>query len=113
MRKTFYLLALAVALSCAARADDWTGNLIDAVCHEQNEPTVSCDATSATTTFALDVSGTIYKLDPAGNVKAAAALKYRAPAVSDPSNPASNVVKAKITGTEAARIIVVETISLQ
>jgi hypothetical protein len=111
--RTLCLLALVTGLSVTAHADDWTGNLLDAVCSEQKEHTVPCDATAETTAFALDVSGTIYKLDPAGNVKAAAALKYRAPSMSDPSKPESTAVKAKITGTEAANTIVVDTISLQ
>ena len=72
-----------------------------------------CDANSATTVFALDVSGKIYKLDPVGNTKAAAALKYRAAPAPDASGQTSTVVKAKITGAEGGGIIVVETISLQ
>jgi hypothetical protein len=110
MRKT---LILAAFFCLTAFADDWSGKLVDAVCAEQKEHTVSCDATGATTAFALDVSGTIYKLDPAGNVKAAAALKYRAQPASNPSTPTSTEIKARITGTEAAKTIVVETISLQ
>jgi hypothetical protein len=113
MKKVLSVLALAAALSITAFADDWTGNLVDAVCSEQKEKTVPCDANGSTTTFALDVTGKLYKLDPAGNTKAAAALKYRAAPVPDASGNLPTVVKAKITGTEGGGIIVVETISLQ
>ena len=104
-------------MATTALADDWTGKLIDATCSEQqqHEKTVSCDATAQTTVFALDVTGKIYKLDAGGNLKAATALKYRAspPDPSDKPKPESREVKAKITGTEAAGTIVVETIALQ
>jgi hypothetical protein len=100
-----------LSLSIMAWAEDWSGKLIDATCHDQQqqEKTVSCDATLATTAFALDVQGKVYKLDAPGNAKAATALKYRA-VPSDPS--ASNEVKAKVTGTEAGGMILVETIGL-
>ena len=97
----------------ALYADDWAGNLVDGVCSDQKEKTVPCDANGSTTVFALDVGGKIYKLDPAGNAKAAAALKYRAAPVPDASGHVPMEVKAKITGTEGGGIIVVETISLQ
>lgn len=113
MRRVLYLLVLAVGASLTAYADDWTGDLVDAVCAQQQEKTVPCDATLSTTVFALDVSGKIYKLDPAGNAKAAAALKYRAAPVPDASGHVPTEVKAKITGTEGGGIIVVETISLE
>ena len=113
MRRVLYLLVVAATLSLTAYAEDWTGNLVDAVCAEQKEKTVPCDATGATTVFALDVAGKIYKLDPVGNTKAAAALKYRAAPVPDASGHVPTAVTAKIAGTEGGGIIVVETISLQ
>jgi hypothetical protein len=113
VKRALYLLALASALSLTVYADDWTGNLVDAVCAQQQEKTIPCDATAATTVFALDVSGKIYKLDPVGNTKAAAALKYHAAPVPDASGHVPTAVPAKITGTEGGGIIVVETISLQ
>jgi hypothetical protein len=113
VKRVLYLLVLATGLSLTAYAEDWTGNLVDAVCADQKEKTVPCDASGATTVFALDVAGKIYKLDPVGNTKAAAALKYRAAPVPDASGQLPTIVKAKITGTEGGGIIVVETISLQ
>lgn len=115
MKRISLLLALVAGLSTAAHAEDWSGKLIDATCNDQRaqEKTVSCDATSTTTAFALDVSGKIYKLDAGGNSKAATALKYRAIPVSDPSGQQSKEVRAKVTGTEAGGMILVETIGLQ
>jgi len=104
-------------MTIPAFADDWSGKLIDATCsdQQQHEKTVSCDATAQTTVFALDVTGKIFKLDAGGNQKAATALKFRAspPDSADKSKPESREVKAKITGTEAAGTIVVESITLQ
>jgi len=114
MKRFLGAAVLLGSLSIAAMAEDWSGKLIDATCNDQreHEKTISCDATKATTAFALDVSGKIYKLDAAGNAKAATALKYRAD-TPDPSNPQSTEVKAKVTGTEAGGMILVENIGLQ
>lgn len=78
MKTIFCVVALILGFSVGARAEDWTGNLIDSVCYGLPEKTVPCDATTATTAFALDVMGKIFKLDATGNAKAAAAMKYRA-----------------------------------
>jgi hypothetical protein len=114
MRNLLYALVLLAGLSMTAWCEDWTGKLLDATCkdQQQTEKTVSCDATKATTAFALDVSGKIFKLDEPGNAKAATALKYRAEP-SDASKPGSTEVKAKVTGTEAGGMILVETVGLQ
>jgi hypothetical protein len=114
MRNSLYALILLAGLSMTAWSEDWTGKLIDATCNDQqqHEKTISCDATKATTAFALDVSGKIFKLDEPGNAKAATALKYRADPA-DPSKGSSTEVKAKITGTEAGGMILVETVGLQ
>lgn len=115
MKRILWVPVLSIGLSIAAQAEDWVGRLIDAACNDQREQekTVSCGATSATTAFALDVSGKIYKLDAAGNAKAATALKYGADPASDPSGHQSKEVSAKVTGTEAGGMILVETIGLQ
>jgi hypothetical protein len=115
MKKMLSILALSMGLSMAAHAEDWTGKLIDATCNDQRdkEKTVSCDATSQTTAFALDVSGKIFKLDAGGNTKAAVALKYRANSPSDPAKPKPAGLQANVTGTEAGGMILVESIGLQ
>jgi len=114
MRNSLYALVLLAGLSMTAWSEDWTGKLIDATCNDQQqqEKTISCDATKSTTAFALDVMGKIFKLDNPGNAKAAMALKYRADP-SDPSKVGSTEVKAKVTGTEAGGMILVETVGLQ
>jgi hypothetical protein len=115
MKMTLRLLALMTGLSMAAFAEDWTGKLIDATCNDQRaqEKTVSCDANAATSVFALNVAGKIYKLDPTGNSKAAAALKYRVGAPSAPQPVPVSEVRATVTGTEAGGMIMVEKVGLQ
>ena len=114
MKRTLWAIALFAGLVVAAHAEDWTGKLIDVTCHEQKEQekTVSCAANGATTVFALNVGGTIYKLDAAGNVKAAAALKYRASPAPGAAGSQTGVM-ATISGTEAGGMILVDSIGLQ
>jgi hypothetical protein len=54
----------------------------------------------------------MYKLDDAGNVKAAEALKNRADRT-DPNAPPSTMVSARITGTLNGDTVKVETIDVQ
>ena len=115
MKQTLYIMALSAALSLSAFAGDWSGKLIDATCNDQRQQTkaASCDATSATTSFAIDVSGKIYKLDAAGNSKAATALKDRADRSTDPAKALSGALTAKVSGTEKEGVIAVESIEVQ
>ncbi len=113
MRRALFVLAFSAVFSMLALAENWSGKLLDATCYDQQKKAASCDATSATTAFALDASGTIYKLDADGNSKAADALKNRADRAADPSKPASTHVMAKVQGTEKAGIITVESIDVQ
>jgi hypothetical protein len=112
MRKMPLLFALSVGFSTLALAENWSGNLLDASCYDKQKSAESCDATSTTTAFALNVSGTIYKLDPSGNSKASTALKNRADR-SDPAKPQSTTVAAKVVGTEKSGMIAVENIEVQ
>lgn len=95
-----------------ALAESWSGTLLDSSCYDQQKKADSCAATSATTSFALDVSGTVYKLDHSGNMKAATALKDRADR-SDPNQPQATTVAAKVDGTEKGGTISVDTITIQ
>lgn len=113
MRRLLSLLALSAVFSMLALADSWSGKLLDATCYDQQKKVAGCDATSTTTAFALEVSGTVYKLDPAGNSKAATALKNRADRAVDPTKPESKQVMAKIDGTEKGGVITVENIDIQ
>jgi hypothetical protein len=96
-----------------ALADSYSGKLLDATCYDQQKKAAACDATSTTTAFALEASGTVYKLDAAGNAKAADALKSRADRATDPSKSQAKQVMAKVDGTEKGGIITVEKIDVQ
>ena len=64
--------------------------------------------------FALMVSDKPFTLDQTGNTKASEAFKNRADRASDPSQPPSTAVTAKITGTkDGDNILKVETVELQ
>ena len=95
-----------------ALAANYSGKLLDASCYDQQKKADSCNATSSTTAFAIEVSGTVYKLDSAGNTKASAAIKNRADR-SDPSKPQSGEIIAKVDGAEKGGIISVESIEVQ
>src|SRR5450759_193897 len=99
MRRSVMLFTLLAGFSALALAESWQGRLVD--------------PTSSTTMFALVASDKAYKLDGAGNSKAATALKSRADRSSDPATPASAQVMAKITGTKDGQNLKVDTIDLQ
>jgi hypothetical protein len=113
MRKILSVLTLSTVFSILALADTWSGKLLDAGCYDQQKKAAACDATSTTTAFALEASGTVYKLDAAGNSKAAAALKNRSDRATDPSKPEAKQVMAKVDGTEKGGNITVESIEVQ
>lgn len=113
MRRVLSLLALSAVFTLLALADSYSGKLLDATCYDQQKKAAACDATSTTTTFALEASGTVYKLDAGGNAKAADALKNRSDRATDPSKPQPKQVMAKVGGTEKGGIITVESIDVQ
>jgi hypothetical protein len=112
MRRFLSTAALFGFFSVAALAETYSGKLLDASCYDQQKKATACDATSTTTSFALDASGMVYKLDSAGNSKASAALKNRADRV-DPTKPQSKEAMAKIEGTEKGGTITVTSIDIQ
>lgn len=112
MRRFVSTAALFGVFSMAALAESYSGRLLDASCYDQQKKASACDVTSTTASFAIDASGTVYKLDSAGNTKASAALKNRADRV-DPSKPQSKQVMAKIDGTEKGGTITVSSIDVQ
>jgi hypothetical protein len=112
MRRLLLPITLFAVFSTWAVAASYSGKLLDASCYDQQKKAASCDATSNTTSFALEVSGTVYKLDSAGNAKAATALKNRADR-SDPGKPQPKDVMAKVDGTEKGGIITVENVAVQ
>jgi hypothetical protein len=113
MRRVLFLTAFSALFSMLALAESWSGKLLDATCYDQQKKVAGCDVTSTTTAFALEASGTVYKLDADGNSKASTALKNRADRAADPSKPESKQVMAKVQGTEKGGIIAVESIDVQ
>jgi len=118
MRKLFGLAAISALFAFAAPPETYSGRLLDAHCVMQKTPSTSakssaCDPTSNSTTFALNVSGKMYRLDDAGNAKVIEAMKSRADREKDPSMPASTMVNAKATGTLEGDVLQVDTIQVQ
>ncbi len=115
MKKTVWILAAGAVFSILAFAENWSGKLIDETCNAQKEQTkaASCDATSATTSFAIDVAGKIYKLDAAGNTKAASALRSRADRSANPDKPMTGAITAKVSGTEKDGVISVDAVNVE
>jgi hypothetical protein len=115
--KTIAKLGLALGVVAAmSYADTWSGKLLDAACVERsqqnpdrnstktgNPPT--CVASKTTGAFALQTSdGKVYKLDPAGNSKAATALR---------GNPDNDSPEAEISGAMEGQILKVDSISVR
>jgi len=112
--KVVALTAICAAFACA---ESWSGKLLDATCIDQQK-SASCDATATTVSFAINVSGKLYKLDDSGNAKAVAAFKARGESAKDPnqspsSGAAGAAVNAKVSGTLEGEVIKVESIQLQ
>ena len=123
MRKLLTFCGLVAVFSSLALAETWTGRLVDANCQsasqgQQNQSpsqqnsqggssatTQSCNATSSTTSFAIDVSGKMYKLDAESNSRVTAALKNRADrsanpnSTTDPTAGSTTAVNARVSGT--------------
>jgi len=95
-----------------ALAETWSGKLVDANCMDQQKNMKACNPTGTTTAFLVTVNGKTYKLDDAGNAKAAEALKNRADRTA-PNAPTTSEISAKITGTKEGDTITVETIDVQ
>lgn len=95
-----------------ALAESYSGKLLDAPCYDTQKKVASCEATGKTTAFAIEVEGTVYKLDRIGNDKAAMAFRNRADR-SDPNQPQSKEVMARVDGTERGGTIVVENIDVK
>ena len=104
------------AFAILSYADTWSGKLLDAACVERtrenpernstktgNPPT--CVASKSTGAFALQTSdGKVYKLDPAGNSKAATAVR---------GNPDNDSPEADVSGAREGEILKVDSISVR
>jgi len=113
MKSTVTLLALSAALASMAVAESWSGRLLDAACR-QHSRTAACDATAATTSFAIEAGGRTLKFNTAGNQKAFAALKNRPDRGADPAQRAEKAgVIAIVTGTEENGVIEVGSVDIR
>ena len=115
MRSIVKLVALTAIFAAFACAESWSGRLLDAACVDQQK-SASCDPTTATVTFAINVSGKIYKLDDAGNAKAVEAMKARGS--KDAGQPAApgaqgTAITAKVSGALEGEVVKVESIQVQ
>jgi len=118
MGRMLTLCAITVAFASLALAETWTGRLIDANCYDQQTDQKNigaCVPTTNTSSFALDVSGHVYKFDEQGNTKAAAAVKDQADRSADPNQMASKgAITVKVTGSmDENNKLKVETIEVQ
>ena len=115
LTKSIVKLTLAVGVFAAfSYAENWTGKLIDAACHDQQKPAAdskeksnlaSCEASASTTSFAIQTAdGKVYKLDAAGNAKASTALK---------GNPANKAPSAEVSGSMEGQTVKVDSISVR
>jgi hypothetical protein len=115
--KTIAKLGLAFgAFAAMSYGETWSGKLLDADCVERtrqdpdrnskttgNPPT--CIASTSTGAFALQTSdGKVYKLDAAGNSKAATALR---------GNPDNKSPEADVSGAMEGQILKVDSISVK
>ena len=92
MLRVFTLTAILVFASAFAFAETFNGTLVDAACAAQQK-TATCAPTATTSSFALQVSGKMLKLDAEGNKKAAEALKdssSSADRAKDPTAPSQS-----------------------
>jgi hypothetical protein len=113
MRKAIRLTAFVAFVSALAYAETWTGKLVDASCAEQQK-NAACTPTASTSSYALQSSGKLMKLDAEGNSKAAAALRENqngANRAKDPKAPTE--VTATVTGTMSGDEIKVESIQVK
>ena len=97
-------------------ADSWSGKLLDAGCVERNQQNPdrnskktgnppTCVASTSTGAFALQTSdGKVYKLDSAGNSKAATALR---------GNPDNKSPEADVSGAMEGDVLKVDSISVR
>jgi hypothetical protein len=114
MKRSAKFFVLLGVFSVLAFAESWQGRLVDAKCFEQSKSATTCDPTGSTTMFALLVADKPYLLDETGNTKASEAFKNRADRASDPSQPPSTEVMAKVTGTkDGDKTLKVETVELR
>ena len=115
--RTIGKLGLALGMfAVVSYGDTWSGKLLDADCVERSRENPErnsaktgnppkCVASKSTGAFALQTSdGKVYKLDPAGNSKAATALR---------GNPDNDSPEADVSGAMEGQELIVDSISVR
>jgi hypothetical protein len=99
---------IVLAAAALGLADSWSGKLIDANCKpdpnsSSKDSSPSCAPTPSTRVFAIQTAdGKVFRLDNAGNTKAAAALKE------DPTK-----TSVTVSGSLDGQMVKVDSIDLQ
>ena len=116
MRTIVKLGLVLTSFAVLSYGDTWSGKLLDAACVARNQQNPdrnssktgnppTCVASKSTGTFALRTSdGKIYKLDPAGNSKAATAVR---------GNPDNDSPEADVSGAMEGDVLKVDSISVR
>jgi hypothetical protein len=112
MRRLLTLFGTLAVFAALAFAENWTGQLADASCYEQNKTTKGCDATSSSATFVISISGKVYHLDESGNTKAGEAIRNRANRSADPNQAPAAAVNAKVSGKLEGETLKVDSIEI-
>jgi hypothetical protein len=114
--KTVAKLGIALgAFAAMGYAENWTGKLVDAACHDKSQQNpadskqksdiAACEPTASTTSFAIQTAdGKVYKLDASGNAKASTAMK---------GNPGDKNPTATVSGTMEGQTVKVDSISVK
>jgi hypothetical protein len=105
MKRIMKLGIIVLATAALGLAENWTGKLIDANCKPDPNSSSqnSCAPTPSTKVFAIQTAdGKVFRLDNAGNTKAAAALKQ------DPTKTGVTV-----SGSLDGQMVKVDSIDLQ
>ena len=106
MRKSVFVAAL-FAAAAGARAESWSGTLVDVMCKGKDLAghTAKCGIACAKSGYGLVLAdGKFVKFDEGGNAKTLAALK---------ATTKEKDLKAKVTGTLDGETIKVTTLELQ
>ena len=112
MRKLLTLMALVVFGSTLSLAATFAGKLVDASCAEAQKG-AACTPTATTTSFALESSGKMYKLDSTGNQKAAEAMKATTNSANRSQNEkATAEITATVNGTLSGDELKVDSIQV-
>ena len=113
MRRVYKIGAVFALICGSALAETWTGLLIDIACADRKKNT-ACIPTPSTESFGLKTIAKTFRLDSAGNKKAAEALRHNGDNANREKDPNAQTegVTATVTGTIAGDQIRVDSIQL-